>query len=349
MRNLTRRHLERQNLARRNVARRNLIYLYQLLFLIVNSLTALCASAEWYSHAFDVMGTRSKVEFEWHDKVQANELMQAVEAEMNRIDRLMSPYKKTSELTKINNEAFIKPIKISTEMFTLLQRSLYYSELTRGAFDISFSSVGYLYDYRNNQKPSAQELKGLKNAINYQKIDLDEKTSTVYFSDNRIKIDLGGIAKGHAVDQCIRLLQAAGVKNAYVNAGGDSRLIGRKHDRLWYIGIKHPRDKDKLLANLPLEAIALSTSGDYERFFIEGDIRYHHIIDPKTGDSARAVQSATILAENSTMADALSTSIFILGVERGMSLINSIPHVSAIMVDKHGKLFLSKDMAPATE
>lgn len=304
-------------------------------------------NAKWHNHSFEVMGTQAKIELELADENKAMQLINTVVAEMNRIDHLMSPYKPASELSFVNKNAAKKPIKISNEFFDLLVKSQYFSELTNGAFDISFSSLGFLYDYRNKKKPTEEQIKQLKKAINYQKIILNQQAKTVFFKDARIKIDLGGIAKGHAVDQCIKILQAAGVKNAYVSAGGDSRLIGRKNNRLWYIGVKHPRDPNKLLVNLPLEEVALSTSGDYERYFEEKGIRYHHIIDPKTGDSAREIRSATILANDSTTADALSTSIFILGVKRGMALINRTPNVSAIMVDKNGKLFISEDMSSA--
>ena len=302
---------------------------------------------EWYSHSFEVMGTQAKVEFEANNKSLADQLIGQVVEEMNRIDRGMSPYKPESELNLINQKASRAPLVISEEMFKLLQRSLYFSRLTKGAFDISFSSVGYLYDYRRKIRPQAAQIEKLTPAIDYRKIKLDSNSLSVFFSDPRVKIDLGGIAKGYAVDRCIQLLQKAGINNAYVNAGGDSRLIGKKQDRLWYIGIRHPRDENKLLANLPLEEIALSTSGDYERFFIEDGVRYHHIIDPKTGQSVDSIQSATILASDSTSADALSTSLFVMGVEQGMSLVNSLEGVSAIIVDHHGKLFVSEDLASA--
>ncbi|TQV84535.1 FAD:protein FMN transferase [Aliikangiella coralliicola] len=302
-------------------------------------------NAQWFNHSFEVMGTQAKVEFEHSDEAEAQKLIAQVVDEMHRIDRAMSPYKESSELSKVNREAAIKPVVITPELFQLLQRSLYFSRLTNGAFDISFSSVGYLYDYRESKRPDEKQITELKDYIDYRRIQLDESKSSVFFTDKRVKIDLGGIGKGHAVDRCIQILQKAGVKNAYVNSGGDSRLIGKKADRLWYIGIKHPRDENKLIANLPLEEISLSTSGDYERFFEEDGVRYHHIIDPKTGKSAWEIQSATILANDSTTADALSTSIFVLGVEKGMALVNNMPDVSAIMVNKHGKLFISKDLA----
>lgn len=319
--------------------------LVSLIFSLVSFIFCGGLQAKWYSHSFEVMGTQAKVEFDWNDDAEAEQLIQQVVAEMHRIDALMSSYKETSELSLINRVAAIKPLTISPEMYQLLARSIAFSKMTDGAFDVSYSSVGYLYNYRKKQKPNAGQLAKLKDAIDYRRIILDANNSSVFFDDKRIKIDLGGIAKGHAVDRCIALLAQAGVKNAYVNAGGDSRLIGRKKDRLWYIGIRHPRNEDKLLANLPLEEVALSTSGDYERFFIEDGVRYHHIINPKTGLSANSAQSATILANDSTTADALSTSIFVLGVEKGMALVNRLPEVSAIMVDQRGKLFVSNDIA----
>ena len=309
------------------------------------------ASAKWYSHSFEIMGTQAKVEFEWSQlndlssETKAKELIQQVVSEMSRVDRLMSPFKTNSELSMINRQASKQAIKISKELFKLLEKANHFSVITHGAFDISFSSVGYLYEYRKNIRPTDEQIQSLKSAINYKNIKLNKENHTVYFSDPRIKIDLGGIAKGHAVDMCIELLQSAGVKNAYVSAGGDSRLIGKKNDRLWYIGVRHPRDENKLLVNLPLEEVSLSTSGDYERFFIEDGVRYHHIIDPNTGESAKYMQSATVLADDSTTADALSTSLFVLGVKKGMELINSLPGVSAIVVDRHGKMFVSKDLS----
>jgi len=290
------------------------------------------------------MGTQAKIEFESDDVKKAKELTQQLVSEMQRIDSLMSPYKPDSELSLVNQKAAQKPLKISQELFFVVKRSMEFSHITNGAFDITFSSVGYLYDYPKQIKPSKEVIAELKTAIDYKQVILNEAQTSIYFKDDRIRIDLGGIAKGYAVDRCIELLKSAGIKNAYVNAGGDSRLIGKKNNRLWYIGIRHPRDENKFLTNLPLEEVALSTSGDYERFFIQDEIRYHHIINPQTGTSAKQVQSVTILAEDSLTADALSTSVFVLGVNKGLSLINHLADVSAIIVDNQGKLFVSDDM-----
>jgi thiamine biosynthesis lipoprotein len=315
-----------------------------ILFMVNAFSSANQSNGYWHRHNFDVMGTQASIEFELADKTRANQLIQQLVDEMRRVDSTMSPYIATSELSLINQKAAQKPLKISKELFALIKASIDFSELTQGAFDITFSSLGYLYDYPNKVKPNKAVIAQLKQAIDYKKIILNHKQQTIYFKDSRIKIDLGGIAKGHAVDNCITILQQAGVKNAYINAGGDTRLLGKKDNRLWYIGIRNPREKNKLLTNLPLEEVAVSTSGDYERFFVQDGVRYHHIIDPKTGVSAKNVQSVTILANNSLMADALSTSVFVLGVEDGLSLINRLPDISAVIVDSQGKIWMSDDM-----
>lgn len=301
-------------------------------------------NATWYQKSFDVMGTRAKVEFESDSPELAEKLLEQVVFEMNRVDRLMSPYKSDSELSMLNQKAAKGYVKISKELYKLLVKSENYSKLTNGAFDITFSSVGYLYNYRKKSKPDANTIKKLKPSINFKSIQLKPDSTEVKFLDGNTKIDLGGIAKGHAVDECIELLKRNGIKNAFVSAGGDSRVIGSKGDRLWYIGIRHPRDANKLIVNMPLQEVAISTSGDYERFFEKDGVRFHHIIDPQTGDSARNSQSVTILADSSVDADALSTSIFILGAEKGMALVDQLPNVSAVIIDKKGKMTFSNDL-----
>jgi thiamine biosynthesis lipoprotein len=323
---------------------KNYSHLSLLLLLLSYSNSAL---AEWFSKEFDVMGTRAKVEFEHKDSIIAAELIAQVVDEMNRIDRLMSPYKVDSELSKVNRLAKDQPVVISKELYHLLEKAREYSEITNGAFDITFSSLGYLYDYRNRLKPNPDQQKRLVSSIDYTSISLNKKKSQVSFLNRNTKIDLGGIAKGHAVDQCVEILLTNGVANAFVNAGGDSRVIGRKKDRLWYIGVRHPRDENKLIVNLPLEQVAVSTSGDYERFFVEDGTRYHHIIDPNTGNSVNTTQSVTILANNSVDADALSTSVFVLGPQKGLELANRLPNVSAIIIDKNGKMLISDDLISA--
>jgi thiamine biosynthesis lipoprotein len=290
------------------------------------------------------MGTQAEVEL-WHDNpILARQLIEAVEAEMHRIDRLMSPYIETSEVYRINQLDAGEKLKISDELFNLIARSIEFSKLSNGAFDITFASVGYRYNYREKIKPSTDFIEQSKALIDYRAIQLSKDSKEISFTKKGMKIDLGGIAKGHAVDQCIDILKKHNVRHAFVKAGGDSRLLGDKRGRLWTIGIQHPRNKDQVLTQVPLENVAISTSGDYERFFIENGERIHHILDPKTGKSAHNSISVSIIASDSTTADALSTTVFILGFEQGLALINGMEDVSAIIIDAHGKFHYSNDL-----
>ncbi len=321
---------------------RNAAFPAALLFAAV---LALPAQAEWFSHDFTVMGTTAKVEL-WHeDAAEGKRLLQLVEQDMRRIDEAMSPYKETSELSRLNREAASQPVQVSQELFDLLKTSIRFSELTNGAFDITFSSVGYLYDYRAGLQPDDKTIAEHLPGINYRHLILDEKNRTVQYAREGVRIDLGGIGKGHAVDSGIALLKANGVTHAFVNAGGDSFVLRDRMGRPWYIGIRHPRDKSRQLAAMPLVDLAISTSGDYERYFIdEKGVRQHHILNPRTGKSATESQSVSIIANNSTTADALTKIFFIRGAAEGMELINRLGDVSAIVVDKNGKVLYSNDL-----
>ncbi len=314
------------------------------LFILLLSCSCHSVYSEWYSHTFDVMGTEAKVEF-WHKKKStADELISQVVKEMQRIDKKMSFYKEDSEISKVNKRAHKKTVKISKELFSLLQESKKYYNLTEGAFDITFASVGHLYDYRNKVSPTKEEIKKAKQGVGFKHIKLIKKTSSVRFNHAMTKIDLGGIAKGYAVDRCLHILKEAGVSSAFVSAGGDSRVLGGRQERLWNIGIRHPRKEDAVVTKIPIENLAISTSGDYERFYIEDGKRFHHILDPKTSRSAKNSVSVSIIANESIRADALSTGVFVMGVTKGMALINQLEDVSAIIIDSQGKLHYSHDL-----
>lgn len=322
---------------------------FALLLLSIGSgtlaITAKVAKAEWHQNSFHIMGTLARVELWSPDKELAKSLLDETKTIIEAVNQEMSPYIESSALYRLNEKAAEGAQVVSPELFELLRLSKKFSEKTQGAFDITFASVGYLYEYREGKQPEQKDIDRLKDAINYQGLILTETNRSVKFSDPRIKIDLGGIAKGHAVDRCIDLLKRKGIKHGIVQIGGDSRIIGNRRGRPWLIGIKHPRQENQLVSKIPLENIAVSTSGDYERFFIDKKgQRIHHIIDPQNGQSARRSQSVTILASNSTLADALSTSLFVMGFERGLKLINQLENVSAIIIDAQGKMHYSKDL-----
>jgi thiamine biosynthesis lipoprotein len=294
------------------------------------------------------MGTRITVEVFHENAAVAQQAADAVLAEMRRIDRDMSPWIESSELARLNREAAVHPVAVSDELYALIETALRFSKLTHGAFDITFASVGFLYDYREGVHPDEHDRLQAAALINYRNLLLDEKAHTVRYAKPGVRIDLGGIAKGHAVDRCIALLESMGIHQALVTAGGDSRMIGtNRKGKAWNIGVRDPRDGERLVAVIPLQDVGVSTSGDYQRYFEEGGVRYHHIIDPGSGDSAREMHSVTIIGPDATTTDALSTSVFVLGVERGLALINRLPDVDAILVDSGGRLHYSDGLLDA--
>ena len=308
-------------------------------------LTAPVLLAEWHQVTEAIMGTRVHAEI-WHeDAERAEELLAAVVAEMRRIDATYSPFSEESELSRLNREAPRGWVSTTAEMIDLLEKSARVSRLTGGAFDITYASVGRYYDYREGRRPDAEEMAAGLEAINYEFVEVDAEARRVRFANPHVYIDLGGIAKGYAVDRSIELLLAAGVSQASVSAGGDSRIVGDRHGEPWTVGIRDPRREDAVSVILPLVDTAVSTSGDYERFFEEDGIRYHHILDPGTGDSARKSWSVTILGPEATFTDALSTSVFVLGPEKGLALIDRLPGIDAIIIDAGGALRYSADLA----
>ena len=302
--------------------------------------------AEWLYREEAIMGTRCAVELWATDRVAGQAAIDAVFADMRRIDALMSTYKPDSEISRVNANAARAPVPVSAELFGLLQTAQQYSALSKGAFDITYASVGYLYDYRQHHRPDAGAIAAALPAVDYRQLKLDQEKRTVAFGKAGMRIDLGGIAKGYAVDRGIELLKGRGFGHAMVNAGGDTRVSGDRFGKPWVIGIRHPDRREEVALRIPLEDAAFSTSGDYERFFDEGGVRYHHIIDPKTGQSPHSVRSVTIIASNATRTDGLSKTVFILGPRAGLDFINSLPDADAIVIAADGKVSYSKGLQP---
>lgn len=294
------------------------------------------------------MGTAISVELWSDDALGGSSAIDAVMQEMHRIDRTMSPHKGDSELSRINRDAGSAPVPVSAEMARLLARANDFSQLSGGAFDITYAAVGHLYDYRNRIKPDEATLAQARAAVGYRNLVLDMRSRTVRFARAGMRIDLGGFAKGHAVDNATSILRHRGIRHAIVSAGGDSRVIGDRRGRPWTIGVRDPRRAGEMAAVLPLEDTSISTSGDYERYFDADGVRFHHVIDPSTGRSPASVHSVTILAEDGLTTEALSKSVFVLGVEKGMRLIEAQRGVDAVVVDANGALHYSSGLlAPA--
>jgi thiamine biosynthesis lipoprotein len=303
--------------------------------------------AEWLEVTESVMGTRVHAEV-WHEDAEAGRaVLDAVMAEMRRIESAYSPYIEDSELSRLNRDAGRGWVGTTAEMVDLLEKSARVSRMTHGAFDITYASVGRYYDYRKGTRPDDGTLAEGLEAINYEYVEIDKDGLQVRYTHPLVYIDLGGIAKGYAVDRCIELIEAAGITTAAVAAGGDSRILGDRRGEPWTVGVQDPRNEEAMAVLLPLVDTAVSTSGDYERFFVEDGVRYHHILDPRTGDSARDAWSVTILGPEATFTDAMSTSVFVLGPDKGLELINHLPGIDAIIIDAGGRLRYSDDLAEA--
>jgi len=300
--------------------------------------------AEWVFDEQAIMGTAVRVEL-WHDDAaQGRAMIAMVMDDMRRIDAEMSVYKQDSEISRINAHAAEGPVQVSAELAALIARALEFSEITHGAFDITYASVGYLYDYRKHVKPDDAAREKAVQAVDYHNVTVDLPNDTVRFAKAGVRIDLGGIAKGYAVEHGAGLLRERGIEHAIVTAGGDSRIIGDRRGRPWMVGIRDPRNKDGVVTRIPLEDEAISTSGDYERFFEEDGVRYHHILNPKTGKSADLVRSVTIIGPDGTSTDALTKGPFILGWQKGLELIDSLPGFETVIIDKDGGLHYSKGL-----
>ena len=302
--------------------------------------------AEWVGDVRAMMGTEVRVLLWDDDPAEAERLIEEVFDETARIDELMSTYIENSRISDINRRAADEPVVAGDELFTLIRRSLDISVLTLGAFDITYDSVGQHYDFHKHQRPSDATVAAERQFIDYHLIQLDQAAGTVRFLRKGVRINLGGIAKGYVVERGVDILRAQGVEHAIVTAGGDSRLLGDRRGQPWLVGIRDPRKEGKVAISLPLQDEAISTSGDYERFFEENGVRYHHIIQPKTGMPATGVHSATVIGPDAVLTDALSTSVFVMGVDKGLRLIATLPDYESIVIDADGKIFYSDGLEP---
>jgi FAD:protein FMN transferase len=304
------------------------------------------AHAEWVGDVRAMMGTEVRVLLWDDDPDEGKQLVEQVFEETARIDRLMSTYIEDSRISDINRRAADEPVVAGDELFTLIRRSLDISVLTLGAFDITYDSVGQFYDWHTHQRPSDETVAAERKFIDYHLVQLDQAAGTVRFLQKGVRINLGGIAKGYVVERGVDILRAKGIEHAIVTAGGDSRLLGDRRGQPWMVGIRDPRKEGKVAISLPLQDEAISTSGDYERFFIENGVRYHHIIQPKTGMPATGVHSATVIGPDAVLTDALSTSVFVMGVDKGLTLISTLPDYESIVIDADGKIYYSDGLEP---
>jgi len=261
--------------------------------------------------------------------------------EIKKVDTLMSIYKEDSEISSLNRQG---EMEVSLETLEVIKKALEVSGITRGAFDITCKPLINLWKKAKKEMkvPGEEEINKALSLVGYEKIIL--KGNLVSFKEKGMQIDLGGIAKGYAVDKAIEVLKKKGIKRALVNAGGDLYALGESPERgKWQIGIQDPRDQDKIFSVIKLKDKGVATSGDYRRYFtIEGK-RYSHIVNPKTGQTVKDVpMSVTIIAPEATTADALATGVFVLGPEKGIELINTLPEIEGMIISDGMKVKTSR-------
>lgn len=267
--------------------------------------------------------------------------------EVKRIENLISDWIPTTQISLVNQNAGIQPVKVDQEVYDLVERAIKISKLTSGAFDISYASMDKIWKFDGSMKemPSEEAIKKSVEKVGYQNIILNPKDTTIFLKNKGMKLGLGGIGQGYIADKIKVLLQVKGCKSGLVNVSGDINTWGKQPDgQSWTVGVVNPMNKNKVFSTFPLDDAAVETSGSYEKFVTFKGKRYSHIIDPRTGYPASGIVSVSVFAKQTEIADALATGIFVLGVEVGLDLINQLNGIGCIIVDDKGVIHTSKNI-----
>jgi thiamine biosynthesis lipoprotein len=284
------------------------------------------------------------------DAARVRAAFDAATAEIQRLETLMTTWRPDSEISRVNAAAGRSPIAVSGETYDVVRESLHASEISDGTFDITFETLHGLWKFDQDldpHPPSAADVAARLKYLGFRHVKLDEAAYTIFLDESHVRIGLGGIAKGYAVDKAARILVGAGIASFYVQAGGDLFAHGSTPDGgPWWAGVRDPRGPDgDYFMVMPVTDHAFSTAGDYERTYVVDGRRYHHIIDPRTGYPATASRSVTIWAPTALLADEIDDGVFILGPKRGLELVESLDGVGAVIVDADGKVWVSKRIA----
>lgn len=288
-----------------------------------------------------LMGSRFDITVVAKDSVDAHDAIDLAVGEIKRIERLISSWDPKSSTSEINQNAGIRPVKVEPELFQLIERAISISKLTDGAFDITYASMDRIWRFDGSMTaiPAENEIKASVAKVGFQKIVLNPKEHTVYLKEPGMKIGFGAIGKGYAADRAKEVLMNKGVVAGIINASGDMNTWGKQaNGEAWKVAITNPMDKNKVFALLPINEGAVVTSGNYEKYVNLNGVRYSHIIDPRTGYPSTGIISVTVFAPKAELADALATSVFVMGKEAGMDRINQLPKVECILIDDQGNI-----------
>ena len=300
-----------------------------------------------FQRSFIKMGSVFDLTLVANNQVEADQLFEQAISEIDRIERLISSWNQASETSQVNQMAGKKAVKVTKELYDLVFRAKAIAQLTNGAFDPTYASVDkiWTFDGRDVEQPNTEIISASVSKIGFDKIAFDPLESSLYLPLQGMKIGFGAIGKGYAADRVKSLLQKQGVAAGIVNASGDMSAWGiQPNGNPWQVGLINPKNRDKVFAWFPVKDQAVVTSGDYEKFVLINGKRYGHIINPKTGFPSQGVISCTVFAPKAELADALSTALFVMGVETGIDFINQLNQVEAIMIDDTGKVHTSKNI-----
>lgn len=319
----------------------------KLLILLLLATQTLSFGQQIFKKKQSLLGSPFEITVVAKDSIQGNLFSDLAITEVRRIENLISDWIPTSQISKVNHNAGISPIKVDKEVYDLVDRATKISKLTSGAFDISYASMDRIWKFDGSMKemPTPEEIRKSVEKVGYQNIILNPKDTTIFLKNKGMKLGLGGIGQGYIADKIKVLLQEKGCSSGLVNVSGDINTWGKQpNGNLWTVGIVNPMNKNKVFATFPLDDSAVETSGSYEKYVTFNGKRYSHIIDPRTGYPATGIISVSVFAKQTELADALATGIFVMGVEVGLDLVNQLKGIECIIVDDKGGIHVSKNI-----
>jgi len=312
---------------------------------IILLLSTTVIAQQIHRRTLKLMGTRFDISVIAQDSSEAKQYIDIAVKEITRIEKLISSWDENSQTSLINKNAGINPVKVDKELFDLIKRALKISKLTDGAFDISYASMDKIWKFDGSMKkiPSEKNIKASVKKVGYHNIILNDEKQTVFLKLKGMRIGFGAIGKGYAADKTKKLLISKDVKAGIINASGDMNTWGKQaNGDDWKVAITNPLNKKNAFGLLPIKNGAVVTSGNYEKYITFNGKRYSHIIDPRTGHPSSGIVSVTVFAPKAELADALATSVFVMGIETGLNRINQLPKVECIIIDENGNIHKSK-------
>ena len=311
------------------------------IFIITLFFPLLVFSQKNYKKTLKLMGCKFDITVVANSQTIADKTIKLAVSEISRIEKLISSWDENSETSLINKNAGIKAVSVSNELIQLIERSLSISKLTSGAFDISYASMDKIWKFDGSMQkiPSKKEIQNSVSKVGFENIILDKNKQTVFLKNKDMKIGFGAIGKGYAADRAKKILISNGVSGGIINASGDLNAWGTQaNGDDWKVAITNPLNKKKAFSWMPIRNSAVVTSGNYEKFVEFDNVKYTHIIDPRTGYPSTGIQSVTVFTKNAELADALSTSLFVMGIETGLDFINQLKGVECVFIDTDNKI-----------